>query len=155
MRKTIVGFIFILVFTFFVSAQTKEARKFDEISNFCCEDIRTRLDTFLIELQNNPETKGYIIYYGGKNHSVCNVNRLPKHKEINIIVTTFKDQVVFRNQDLGRIVWINGGYRENWTTELWVVPNNADAPKPTPTVKEKEIKFKRGKAKKLDLHCEP
>ena len=63
--------------------------------------------------------------------------------------------MIFVKQDLGRIVWVNGGYRENLTTEFWIVPNNADAPKPTPTVKEKEIKFKRGKAKKLDLRCEP
>ena len=155
MRKIIIGFIFIFVSAFCVLAQIKEARKFEEIPGFCCEDVRIRLDNFLAELQNNPKTKGYIIYYGGKNHSVCNVNRLPKRGEINLIITTFKNQVVFRNQDLGRIVWIDGGYRENWIAEFWIVPNDADAPKPTPTIKEKEIKFKRGKAKKLDLHCEP
>jgi len=155
MKKTIVGFISIFFLVFCVSAQNKEARKIDEISSFCCEDVRIRLNTFLLELQNNPKAKGYFIFYGGKSHPVCNTNRTPKRGEIDIISTIFKNHVKFRNQDLGRVVWIDGGYRENWTAEFWIVPNDADAPKPTPTVKEKEIKFKRGKAKKLDLRCEP
>jgi hypothetical protein len=62
MKKTIVGFIFILVIAFSVSAQTEEARKIDETTDFCCEDTITRLDTFLVELQNNPGTKGYVIF---------------------------------------------------------------------------------------------
>ena len=149
-------FIFLLLssFAFSVSAQTKGARKFDETTDFCCENTRTRLDSFFVELQNNPETKGYVIFYGGTNHPVCNTNRIPKRGEIDIITTIFKKHIEFRNQAPKRFFLVKGGYREIWTVEFWIVPNDADAPKLPPTIKEKEIKFKRGKAKKIDLHCE-
>ena len=157
MKKQFLSFLLLLSCVFSVSAQTKEARIIDETSDFCCEATRTRLDNFFVELQNNPKTKGYVIYYGGRNHPICSKNRMPKRGEIDIITTIFKKHVEFRGQDPKRFIWINGGYRENWTAEFWIVPNGADAPKPTPTptLEERDIKFKRGKAKKVNLHCVP
>jgi hypothetical protein len=33
-----------------------------------------------------------------------------------------------------RLIFINGGYRESNSFELWVVPQGAEAPRPTPTL---------------------
>ena len=34
--------------------------------NICWEDEKSRLDNFAIQLQNQPDVKGYIIVYAGK-----------------------------------------------------------------------------------------
>jgi hypothetical protein len=59
-----------------------------------------------------------------------------------------------RGLDSKRIVFVNGGYRESWEVELWLVPKGSNPPAPTPTVKPQDIKFRRGKIKKRDYECE-
>jgi hypothetical protein len=45
-------------------------------------------------------------------------------------------------------VLIDGGYREEFIQEIWIVPNGAKAPIPTPTLQEKDIKFAKGKPRR-------
>ena len=155
MKRQFLSFLLLLSFAFSISAQIKEARKFDETSDFCCEETRSRLDNFFAELQNNPKARGYVIFYGGKNHPICNIKKTPRRNELSFITEIFKSHVKFRNQNPENFFWVNGGYRENWTAEFWIVPSGADKPKPTPTLKEKNVKFEKGNAKKVNLHCEP
>lgn len=46
MKKHFFNFLFFFLLVVSVSAQSKEARKFDEFGNIGCEDIRNRLDVF-------------------------------------------------------------------------------------------------------------
>ncbi len=39
------------------------------------------------------------------------------------------------------INWVNGGFREEATTELWVVPPGAQPPCPTPTVRPEDVAY--------------
>ena len=41
------------------------------------------------------------------------------------------------------IVVINGGYRDVNSFELWLVPQGAEAPRPTPTVSPEERRTRR------------
>ncbi|HEY0170533.1 MAG TPA: hypothetical protein VGB98_05890 [Pyrinomonadaceae bacterium] len=41
--------------------------------------------------------------------------------------------------DWRHINWVNGGFREEATTELWVVPPGAQPPCPTPTVRPEDV----------------
>ncbi|HEX8499964.1 MAG TPA: hypothetical protein VF659_05175, partial [Pyrinomonadaceae bacterium] len=43
--------------------------------------------------------------------------------------------------DWGQINWVNGGFREEATTELWVVPPGAQPPCPTPTVRPEDVAY--------------
>ncbi|MCU1287834.1 MAG: hypothetical protein JWN60_63 [Acidobacteria bacterium] len=138
-----------------IFAQDQEARKFEELNDFCCEMTRDVFDRFFREIQNNPEAKGYIIFYEGKNNPICSVDRIPQRGEIDLTINIFKNHISLRGQNPKRFSWIKGGYREYWTAEFWIVPSGANAPKPTPTLVQKNIKFKKGKAKRLNLHCEP
>ena len=52
-------------------AALNEARKIDEFGDICCDAEMTRLDNYLIELQKDPSTQGYIIYYGGRFYDSC------------------------------------------------------------------------------------
>lgn len=43
--------------------------------------------------------------------------------------------------DQSQVVWVNGGFREQAATELWVVPPGAQPPCPTPTVRPEDVAY--------------
>ncbi len=107
------------------------------------------LDYFALGLQNKPTAKGYIIYYGGKAYDFYESpkSRLPRRNEAEFRAESIKRYLRF---DSERNVIVNGGYREKFTFEFWIVPDGAELPNPTPTVKATEIKFRKGKIKNTD-----
>jgi hypothetical protein len=89
------------------------------------DDTKARLDNLAIELQNAPTSQGYIIAYAGRDSRAGQADRLIKRA---------KDYMVKqRGIDASRISVINGGYRDTDYFELWVVPQGAESPQPTPT----------------------
>ena len=131
------------------------ARKFDEMGEANCEDAKARLDHLAIELQNNPTDRAYIIFYGGKSYGdsvyskkrrrYVNVRLLPQRGEAQTRIRPWKPYLAdSRGIDGSRIEVIDGGYREKPAVEFWIVPAGAKPPAPTPTLKESDIKFRRG-----------
>lgn len=143
--------VFLCFYSLPVSAQAEESYKFEElvIEAGSCENLLRDLDYFALELQNNPTAKGYIIYYGGKTYDFYESpkSRLPRRGEAEFRAKSIKRYLRF---DSERNVIVNGGYREKFTFEFWIVPDGAEPPKPTPTVKATEIKFRKGKIKNTD-----
>lgn len=100
-----------------------EPRKFDEFPSLAFDDDKARLDTFVIELQNNPDSQGYIILYQGRT-TKQNVEKL-RQRTLDYLVKT-------RGLDPRRIWIVDGGSRRERTTyEMWVVPPGAQPPVPT------------------------
>lgn len=89
------------------------------------DDTKARLDNLAIELQNAPTSQGYIIVYAGRGSRPGQADRLIKRAK-DYLVTN-------RGIDAGRLSVINGGYRDTDYFELWVVPQGAEPPQPTPT----------------------
>ena len=111
------------------------AREFDECNNCAFDDQKARLDNLAIEMQNDPSTRAYIIAYGGRTSPIAQVEMLMKRA---------RDYVVEqRGIDAARIVTINGGFREDDSVELWVVPSGAAPPQATPTVQAGEVKARK------------
>ena len=48
-----------------------------------------------------------------------------------------------RNLDAQRVMVLDGGFREEPMTELWIVPSGATPPQATPTVDPSEVKGKK------------
>ncbi|MGI8787571.1 MAG: hypothetical protein ACR2HG_07420 [Pyrinomonadaceae bacterium] len=88
------------------------------------------VDSFMVELNNNPTLKGYIIVYA---------NRSTGTKEMERSIASVKRIFAFRKYDPSRATIIRGGYREDNTVDLWIAPEGTEPPKPTPTVDEKFI----------------
>ena len=131
-----------------ISFAAVESRKTDSFGAINCEDEMARLDNFAIELQNAPDAQGYILLYGGR--------RDTKRDEIQIRGARMKSYLVTRRIDSGRIQLLDGGHQENFTIELWLVPRGASAPAATPTVDERDVRFKRGRmARFQDMECFP
>jgi hypothetical protein len=110
----------------------EQARKFDEYGNIKRNDEKARLDNFANELQANPGAQGYIIGYGG---------RTSRPGEGQARADRAKDYLVnSRGIDAGRIVTVDGGYKEEPATELWIVPSGATPPTASPTVDASQVK---------------
>jgi hypothetical protein len=112
--------------------QNYESRKIDEFGSLSECDLRSRLDAFLVELMEQPKAKGYIFYYQGENALPSEIEN-PKRAE-----RLYSNHINFRNFDANRIV-LNSSYRKETATELWIVPENAEPPKPTETIDKPKI----------------
>lgn len=125
-------FLFVIIilfsFTIFVVGQDKlqKTTKIDEFGAINEGDLGARIDNLFIYLQNNPDSKGKIIIYKG-------LDILPgKYENQNQWLSTFiRNQISFRGYDKSKIEIVETGYRDERTTELWLIPKNADSPKPT------------------------
>ena len=115
-----------------------QARKFDEYGNIARNDVKARLDNFAIELQNDPGAQGYIIAYGGRRGPAGEAQTRADFAQ-NYLVNT-------RGIDAGRLVTVDGGFREEATTELWIVPSGAPPPTASPTVDASEVQVIRRRA---------
>jgi hypothetical protein len=108
------------------------ARAYDECNKCTFDDQKARLDNLAVELQNDPSTRAYIIAYGGRTSPVTQVEMLLK-RALDYIVQQ-------RGIDAARIVTVNGGFREDDSVELWIVPAGAAPPRATPTIQAGEVK---------------
>ena len=157
--KTFAAFIICLSFCARVDSFVSSTQLFDSFGDVCCEDEKAHLDNFAVTLQQQPETIGYIIFYGGKTHNFpsCRIShqRLPRHGEAQGRAARLRPYLVkTRAVDSARVVVIDGGYREAWTAELWIVPKGARPPAPTPTVRPQDIHYRKGRIRKRDYACE-
>ncbi|HEX7316054.1 MAG TPA: hypothetical protein VF297_19260 [Pyrinomonadaceae bacterium] len=108
------------------------ARKVDEYGNIRFNDEKARLDNYAIELQNDPTAQGYLVCYGGRRGRTGEAQRRCDRAK-NYLVST-------RGIDASRIVTVDGGFREELTVELWVVPSGATPPPASPTVDPSEVR---------------
>lgn len=131
---------------------------FDRFGDICCNDEKAHLDNFAVALQAQPDSQGYIIFYGGRRQSYpyCNNRqRLQRRGEAQARAARLKPYLVnSRAIDNARVIMIDGGYRESWTAELWIVPKGASPPTPSPTVQPKDIRYRKGRIKKRFYECE-
>lgn len=107
--------------------------RFDEYGNIKFDDEKARLDNFAIELQNDPTAQGYLTCYGGRRgYEGEALRRCGRAKEYLSGVRGIEPE---------RVVTVDGGFREELTVRLVIVPSGATPPVPTPTVDRGEVEF--------------
>jgi len=105
--------------------QTFEADEFGRLGG-CA--FGARLDNFAILLQNKPEAAGYIIAYRS-------ADILPSQIESKSYLRRAQHYLVnIRGIDANRIKVIDGGFRKEEATELWLVPPGGAVPEASDTV---------------------
>ncbi|HEY9286311.1 MAG TPA: PEGA domain-containing protein [Pyrinomonadaceae bacterium] len=99
-------------------------RQFAEFPSVAFNEDKANFDNFAVALQEDPTATGYVIVYNG---------RRSRPARLTTLVNRSRDYVVnTRNIDRSRVVVMNGGTREVDTIELWIVPQGATPPRPTP-----------------------
>lgn len=153
----IIGFILsILILCSSVFAQ--EAQKMDEVGDINCEDYLARINNFNLSLRNDPTSKVYILIYEGKERRYNSQKGktepvLPAYGSAKARIRSIKQYFKTYKQEnlLERIVFVEAGFREEFTFEFWQVPAGATPPNPTPTLTK--IKYRKGKPKVFCVSC--
>ena len=166
----------ILFFSFLlcVSAFSQEAVKIDEFKRITCGDFSARIDGLMSEYDKFPNSKIYVIYYGGqyriersnwndKTRSYDKTKLKKPHRDDGLnwaktIPLYIKDRMEsykkYLESDFGKsddefvkenVVLVDGGFRREVEVEIWLVPKDSKVPKPSPTVSRKDIKFRKNK----------
>lgn len=97
-------------------------KKFDEFPDIARDDEKARLDNYAIELQNSPDSKGYMIVYPGR-RTKTGIAQARADRMMNYLTRV-------RGIGQNRLVTMTGPTRDNLTIELWLVPTGATPPTP-------------------------
>jgi hypothetical protein len=115
-----------------------QAVKLMEFGIYNCEDEMSKLDYLALQLQDNPDTYGYIIVYGGR--------RGMRRDEVGVRAARMRRYLVeTRGVGSDRVAVVDGGFREKLTVEFWRLARGEKPPAVTSTVDPKKVKFKKGK----------
>jgi hypothetical protein len=107
-------------------------REFDVCCSCSFDDQKARLDNLAVELQNDPTATTYVTAYGGRTSRVGQADRL---------LLRARDYLVAqRGIEASRIITVNGGFREEDCLVVWIVPQGAAPPRPSPTVQAGDVR---------------
>ena len=108
---------------------------FDFYQDISLEREKSRLDNFVIALNDEPDRRGYIIAYAGKQARVGEAKaRAERAKKYLLRIRKFP---------ANRLKAIDGGYRDQAQVDLYVVPAGVCPPSPDPTVDPRDVRIIR------------
>ena len=101
---------------------------FNKLGDTNCEMIDLYLNEYAQGIRKQPESHAPIIAYIGRNDWL---GKIPRY--VSYIKSYLSDLV---EKDSRSVTVVNGGYRDNLSIELWIVPNRVSAPSPTESTPE-------------------
>jgi hypothetical protein len=142
----IIPILFALLIFCTSSVFSQEAVKIQEFKDTACEDYLARMDSVLTEAQNNPTAQVYVFVYEGRELKYNNrKNKMewvfPAFGSAKAKISSIKKR--YREFSAERFTFVEAGFRENLTLEIWNVPPGAILPKPSPTLTK--MKHRKGK----------
>ncbi len=93
---------------------------FDEFGKISADEVMVRTKNLFIELENSPNSQGYILIYGTE-------------KEIATREKQIQKAIRFIKFDSNRVTIVRGGenpYETGVWTKVWIVPPGAEFPQP-------------------------
>ncbi len=114
-----------------------EPTKFDEWHDLLFSDEKARLDNISITWREESRNIIYLVIYAGKRACVG---------EAKARGMRAKDYLIKRNVPASNIVWIDGGWKNDVTTEVWIWPSEVEKPLIFPrfNLKASEVRFEKG-----------
>ena len=100
--------------------QPPQPRTFDEFGNIARDDEKARLDTFAIQLQNEPGATGHVVIYPARAERAGTAQRRADRIREYLTLT--------RGIEPGRVVTRLGPERDALNIQLWIVPAGAESP---------------------------
>jgi hypothetical protein len=102
----------------------KPFEEFDMVAFKVFDDVKARLDNFVVGLQNRVDGNGYMIFYQGTE------KKSPDARKTAARVLDYL--VKARGMDPSRITIIHGGYRQQTTISMYFVYPGGEIPIPAP-----------------------
>ena len=107
--------------------------KFDEFGRIRLSDEHARLDNFAIQLTQTKETVGYIVVYASRKAMVREA-QTRANRARNYLINV-------RKIDPQRVKAIDGGHKEEFQVDLWIIPANSQPPSLDPTVDPSQVEI--------------
>ena len=124
----------LLVFTNTLAERPDRFDKFDEYTELPFSAEKARLDNFAIQLKMSPGAVGWYLIFAGRKACPGDVRRRAIRAK-NYIVKKYGIRA-------DRVIWVDEGYREQQTVELWVRARSKGKPAPTnPSLDENEAQI--------------
>ena len=116
------------------SLKVADLMKFDEWHDLLFSDEKARLDNISIAWKDQSRNIIYLIIYAGRRACVGEA----KARGIRA-----KNYLVKRKVPAAKIIWRDGGFKDEVTTEVWLVPPGAAKPLVFPqfNLKSSEVTF--------------
>jgi len=117
-------------------------KPFDQYFTSMWDRSQARLDNFAVSLQEKSDFKGHVITYAGKR--AC-------RGEASAYANRIKNYLV-NERGIGakRLKVIDGGYREEFTTDLFLIPSAWPAPVASPTLPPREVHILKRCKKRIE-----
>lgn len=126
------------------SAGDVYSRKFDEFHFVGWRDTMARLDDLAADLKQSTGNAGVFIIYG---------ERRGWRGESQAWYQCSKDYLVRRHGiSADRIVFIDGGYLDTLTVEVWLWPRKGPLPQPS-NISSKDVRLRKGRIKNWQTFC--
>jgi hypothetical protein len=111
--------------------------KFDEWHELLFRDEKARLDNISIAWRDLPQNIIYLVVYAGRNACVG---------EAKARGVRAKNYLIKRKVSASKIVWIDGGWKNEVTTEVWFWPPDTGGPSIFPqfNLKASEVTLEKG-----------
>jgi len=113
---------------------------YDSYGKIPFQDASARLDKFMVELESlnleKPHYRGFIIVYAGRSSYAA--------EAVTIAECSRNYLVSVRKADSQTVIGADGGYRDEFTVELFIMPNDAYPPRLMPTVSPQKIEILPG-----------
>jgi hypothetical protein len=124
-----------------VGARNKfEQIPYDSYGKVPFEDAEARLDSFLLQLQSMNEGRshyrGFVIVYAGRSAYAAEASTIAECSK-NYLVSV-------RRADPDSVITADGGYRDEFRVELYIMPNDSYPPRLMPTVSPKQVEILPG-----------
>lgn len=97
------------------------------------ESESANIDHLRTAMQNNPNSKGVFVLYRGE---ICKYGEVEAHiRGLNVSLTG-------KGWKTSDFAILQGGYKESFNLEYWMVPENGGLPIPNSTIDIKNVIFK-------------
>lgn len=114
---------------------------YDSYGKIPFEDAEARLDNFILQLQTmnaeRPHYNGFIIVYAGRSAYAAEAATMAACSK-NYLISV-------RKADPETVIAADGGYRDEFTVELYIMPNDAYPPMLLPTVSPRNVEILPGR----------
>ncbi len=151
MRKKLLTFTALILISAAGAFAQTGGTKIDEFGSIQCEDYLARMDSVTVQASNNPGAKMYVVVYEGKTKrykysksgSSTIVTLHPQYGLANATIRSMKKYLALKRVEPSAFVFVKGGFREDFTVEIFLVSNGEPAPEANPTVSK--MKYRKGK----------
>jgi hypothetical protein len=118
--------------------------KLDEYGDLSTDDEAAHLDLLAEKLFKQPKLRGYIVAYDEPQMG-------QRGSYLRRIYGVGRYLTEARGIEANRVVVMDGGYKEKFTTELWLVPEGVNPPTPVPSMSQPAMNT--SVAYKFDVEC--